>query len=348
LITSGLSAGQRAELGPHPRNHGVLGLLMRSAMPVRVADVSAHPLARGFPPGHPVMRNLVGAPVRLHGQSLGNLYVAEKDGGGDFSEDDERLLMVLACHAAVAIDNTGREHHAGEAIERRLGALAQSNAQLQKLTALVIDAQEDERRRIARDLHDGTAQALTTVLVQLRLLARAAESDAMRTGLLETLELTTAILDGVRLIARDLRPSTLDDLGLVPAVESYAHEFGERWAIEVSTSVTGIRDRLDRDQEVVLYRIIQEALTNVARHASATRVEIDLREDTGRVIASVHDNGVGFVPPGPTDPEDRRLGLLGMQERAQLAGGHVEIRSAPGDGATVTAVVPVRRSEEPG
>ena len=341
FITSGITPEQRAAIGPPPQGHGLLGVILRGSSPVRLADIAAHPLSSGFPPHHPSMTTFLGAPILLRGRNLGNLYLTDKLDGGEFTEEDEQLIQVLASHAAIAIDSARLYEQTNEALAQRLRELRAAHAQLQRLTALVITAQEEERRRIARELHDDTAQALTSVLVRLRLLARQAVRDEVRDGLIELLDLTAAALDGVRRMALDLRPTTLDDLGLVPAVESYARAFGERLGIRVRTDVHGMRGRLPPDRELLVYRVVQEALTNVAKHASATVVEITMRGADSHLTATIRDNGRGFDVTETLAASERGLGLFGMEERAQLAGGSLDVQSAPGAGTTVSLVVPL-------
>jgi signal transduction histidine kinase len=345
FITTGISEEQRALIGPPPHGHGLLGVILRGTVPLRVGRISDHPLSYGFPPNHPPMTSFLGAPILLRGRNLGNLYLTDKQGAPEFSEEDERLLRILAAHAALAIDSTRLYERTNEALAERVRELATANDQLQRLASLVIDAQEEERRRISRELHDDTAQALTSVLVRMRLLARQAVKDEVRDGLLELMELTTGALDGVRRMAIDLRPSTLDDLGLVPAVESYAREFGERWSIDVIVRAQIDGERLPRDRELMVYRIVQEALSNVAKHAGAGRVEITMRREGGHLVATVRDDGRGFDVGAVLESRERGLGIFGMQERAQLAGGYLDLQSAKGAGTTVTLVLPLKGEE---
>jgi signal transduction histidine kinase len=341
FITTGISAEQRAAIGPPPHGHGLLGVILRGAAPLRLARISEHPLSYGFPPNHPPMTSFLGAPILLRGRNLGNLYLTDKQGAPEFSEEDERLLLILAAHAAIAIDGARLYERTNEALAERVRELAVANDHLQRLASLVIDAQEEERRRISRELHDDTAQALTSVLVRMRLLARSAVKEEVREGLLELLDLTAGALDGVRRMALDLRPSTLDDLGLVPAVESYAREFGERWSIDVRVRAQFDGNRLPRNRELMVYRIIQEALSNIAKHAGASAVEITVRREGGHLVATVRDNGRGFDLQTVLASRERGLGLFGMQERAQIAGGYLDLHSDEGGGTTVTLVLPL-------
>jgi len=293
------------------------------------------------------MTSFLGAPILLDGRNLGNLYLTDKAGGLPFTAEDEGLLVTLAAHAAIAIDNALAYERTNEALAQRVRELDEANAQLQHLTSLVIGAQEEERRRIARELHDDTAQALTAVLVRARLLARRALSEEVRAGLLDLLEQISAAIDGVRRMALDLRPSTLDDLGLAPAVESYAREFEERWGIAVRVRVRAdSRLRLPRERELLVYRVVQEALTNVAKHADASAVTIELDAGADEVRAVVRDNGRGFDTDAALTARERGLGLFGMQERALLAGGTLQLESEPGAGTTVTLTVPAPHDED--
>jgi signal transduction histidine kinase len=341
FLTSGISDEERARIGPPPHGRGLLGAILHGTAPLRVSRIEDHPLSAGFPAHHPPMTSFLGAPIMLHGRNLGNLYLTDKQGGDAFSDEDERLILILAAHAAISIDNARLYEQTNAALTQRVRELDEANAQLQRLTSLVINAQEEERRRLSRDLHDDTAQALTSLLVRMRLLARQAVKDEVKHGLLDLLDLTTQALDDVRRMALDLRPSTLDDLGLVPAVESYAREFAERWGIDVRVSAAGGK-RLARDIELIVYRIVQEALANIAKHAGATRVAIEFRREHDHLVVTVDDDGRGFDVAATLASRERGLGLFGMQERAQLAGGYLNLRSAPDTGTTVTLVVPRR------
>jgi signal transduction histidine kinase len=205
----------------------------------------------------------------------------------------------------------------------------------------VLTAQEAERKRIARELHDDTGQALTSILVRLRLLEKTAEDEAVRRNVGELRELTGNALDSVRRMAVDLRPAALDDLGLVPALHSYADKYSNSWPISVTFSAEGLKKRLPPNVELVLYRIVQEALTNVAKHSGARCVEVKLRRRSNTVTVTVVDDGGGFDMRDVMRTEGSGLGLFGMRERLALIGGAVEIQSAPGRGTTVIARVPL-------
>ena len=213
--------------------------------------------------------------------------------------------------------------------------LAEKEAQRSRLMRALLTAQEEERTRIARDLHDQIGQALTAMLIGLdRSLER---PDAA--ALAQLRELASVTLADVRRIALDLRPSVLDELGLEAAVTRYARELHERYRLDVAVLITLPR-RLARQEETVLYRVVQEALTNVVRHARAREVSIVATARGGAVRLVVEDDGVGFDPAALTPAE--QIGLLGMRERVELVGGSLRIESARGAGCSVHARVPER------
>lgn len=199
--------------------------------------------------------------------------------------------------------------------------------------ALVTEAQEEERRRLARDLHDGPAQQRAALIATL--------DDQPGANQVSTKAVASRVLDELRRVARDQRPTLLDDLGIVPALEWLTSETRERTGMGVTLSVEGKPGRLAPDKEVALYRITQEALRNAERHARASAVEVTLRFSDDEIELEVHDDGSGFdVPDQPGGYlHAGRLGLMGMNERAQLAGGSLEIHSVPGDGTAVKAQI---------
>jgi signal transduction histidine kinase len=226
-------------------------------------------------------------------------------------------------------------------LDRVLAEARIYHGQLQQLSSQVLTAHEAERKRIARELHDDTAQALTSILVRLRLLEKTAQDEAVRRNVEELRELTGNALDSVRRMAIDLRPAALDDLGLVPALHSYADKYSNSWPIRVTFSAEGLKKRLPPNVELVLYRIVQEALTNVAKHSGARNVEVKLRRGNNVVTVTVADDGRGFDMRDVMRTEGSGLGLFGMRERLALIGGAVEIQSVPGRGTNVIARVPL-------
>jgi two-component system sensor histidine kinase UhpB len=201
---------------------------------------------------------------------------------------------------------------------------------------LVLRAQEEERKRVARDLHDEVNQALTAILLRLQALMQDAPSPELERELSELKRLVNQAMAELLQLARQLRPSALDDHGLVPALDGQVRRFGEQHGIAAQLRTHGEPDTLGDDQQLVVYRVAQEALANVARHACASRVDVDLTTGDDGVDLCVRDNGRGFdstLPPSG-------LGLNGMAERARLVGGELSIYSSPGSGTTVTLHVP--------
>lgn len=230
-----------------------------------------------------------------------------------------------------------------DAFNAMLAVQEEGRAELAALSSRALAAQEEERRRIARELHDETAQELTALLVRIRLAADGSREPATRERLAELRAAAANALDGVRRLARELRPTILDDLGLVEAVRAHAQDLSARGLVKIAVEVTGCEDRLDPDRELVLYRVIQEALSNAVKHAEARSIEVTLARSDGAITAMVSDNGRGFDPakvvvPSPTG---QGLGLLGMRERLTLVGGKLELDALPGGGTTVRATVPV-------
>jgi PAS domain S-box-containing protein len=217
-----------------------------------------------------------------------------------------------------------------------------NEAARQHLLARAITAQEDERRRVARELHDETGQALSAILIGLRTVEEAPTLEDARSLANRLRRLAADAVRDVGRIARGLRPSILDDLGLSAALHRLAEEVTETTGVQVKVSRTS-HARLAPAIETTLYRIIQEALTNVVRHASARTADVTLFRDARVVRAVVQDDGSGFeVPVAFTASERQRtLGLVGMQERAALLGGTVTIASRPGGGTTVSVTLPM-------
>jgi signal transduction histidine kinase len=237
--------------------------------------------------------------------------------------------------------------------ERHYGQLLARSKQMQdhlrRLSHEILSAQENERKKISRDLHDRVAQTLIAINVKLAVLQRDATVNIA--GLKKTLAGTQRLLDhslnAVHRFARDMRPPILDDLGLAPALLSYAKEFTKRTGVPIRlTTFAGI-ESLDSEKRTVLYRIVQEALTNVAKHAKAGRVDVTIKKIAGTVRLDVRDDGKAFRVDRALHPGMiKRLGLLGMRERAEMVGGRLCIESAPGEGTTVRADIPFGKARK--
>jgi PAS domain S-box-containing protein len=210
---------------------------------------------------------------------------------------------------------------------------------LQLLTRLVL-AQEDERRRIARELHDQLGQQLTALRLTLEMLKAQSVNTEVRTQV-ETLEELALQLDhDVAFRVWELRPSAVEDLGLAAALTNYAHSWSKHFGIRVQLHTSrSTNDRLTLDLETVVYRLAQEALNNIAKHARATHVDVVLERSADHVSLIIEDNGVGFDPPA-AEAAGQGLGLIGMRERAALVGADLQIESTPGSGTTVIVRAP--------
>ncbi len=251
------------------------------------------------------------------------------------------LVFAIGLVLAWRVEREATLRHQAEAVSEEL---QRSKARLQFYLREITDAQESERQRVARELHDDTIQSL--ILVGRSLDALLSKETALADGVKRRAEeartqLDTAI-DGVRRLARDLRPSILDRLGLIPSIEWLLSELARRQGLETRLDVDGEIERLPSEVELCLFRIVQEALRNVEQHARATGVSIALTAKAGQLHVLIQDDGTGFNLGEATGRSG--LGLQGMRERAQLLGGTVEIESEPQGGTTVLATVPTSSS----
>jgi signal transduction histidine kinase len=486
FVTTGLDQETIAAIGDLPRGRGILGVLIQDAHPLRLHDIADDPRSVGFPPNHPPMSSFLGVPILLRGVAYGNLYLTEKEGGGDFTTEDQELVTLLAAQAAVAIENARLfesakrwsdqleslievgnalatevelprmlelvarrlreilharvvvillragedelrvEAVAGEVDDSVLGSRAalsgtkagrvlergrseradsviedpESDHELTRtlgmLTALyvpmrlrneaigliiagdklvpdrrfssedlrlaetfasraavaadqgrriqrdafrrVVAAQEEERRRLARELHDETGQALTSILLGLKALEESEDLAGLNDAVGVLRDRVVDTLRDVRRLAVELRPAALDDFGLEPALERLTSGFAEQTGIKVELESRLHDDRLPEEVETVLYRIVQEALTNIAKHAHADRVSIVVTQKSGSVGAIIEDDGRGFDPKGGVDGG---IGLIGMRERVALLDGSLRIESGEGNGTTLVVEVPL-------
>jgi signal transduction histidine kinase len=257
-------------------------------------------------------------PLVAGGRPIGVIVAHDRDGADPrFTDADLRLAETFAPRAAVAVDLSARV--AGDALRR------------------VVEAQELERRRLARELHDQTGQELTSVLLGLKAVEEAKTDEQRAVALAAVREQVVETLHDVRRLAVELRPKALDDFGLVAALEHLRDTFSEQTGMRVDLEAN-VGDRLPSDVETALYRIVQEALTNIVKHAQASTVSIVLARSSRAITAVIEDNGRGFTAGDGGDG----MGLLGMDERLALLGGKLKVESSPGAGATIVAEVPVR------
>jgi signal transduction histidine kinase len=224
----------------------------------------------------------------------------------------------------------------------RYREIATARAELKQLSARLVEAQENERRSIARELHDEVGQALTGVRVELANLSRKIrnrEVDGLDVKVDEIKELVEDSVGAVRNMALLLRPSMLDDLGLVPALEWQAREVSKRTGVRVKVAAESVSDSLPEEHKTCIYRVVQEALHNCVQHAEASVVRVTVRQEPERLLLAIQDDGRGF-----NAQQDRGLGMLGMQERVSHLGGTFSVESEPGRGAIVCIVLPLTKS----
>jgi signal transduction histidine kinase len=333
FVYRGMDDATVARIGALPRGVGLLGAAAVAKGPVRIDDVGADPRFTGFPARHPPMGAFLGVPVGRGGRHLGNLYLTDPIDRVRFDATDEALVMTLAAFAAGAVESSellAAERARADAVARSERAEVAA-AEGQEMLVAVIAAQEAERARVARDLHDDIGQALTSVLLGLRQL-NDPSIVALRDIVVDAIRRT-------RQLAFDLHPTVLDDVGLAAAISRLAAEVSARTGVAVDAVVDGVppREELSAEIATVAYRVVQESLTNVIRHARARTVSVTVTVHGGRLRAVVEDDGVGFDPSRSSED----LGLRGMRERAGLVHGTLSIASAPGRGTSVALEVPV-------
>ena len=318
FVVDGITDEQMRDIGPLPRQHGLLGVMLSQPRPVRLTDIRQHPQFGWWPDAHPVLDAFLGMPIVDGGRILGALYLANKAGG--FTGEDEALVGLVAAHAAIALVN------------------ARLHERVRELSIV------DERHRIARDLHDAVTQKLFSVRLiadaTATLLARdppqtdraAAEVATLRT-------LAAEATEELRTIVAGLRPADLVGDGLELALRKHVelldrvHEARVRYIGEPVPRLPPGR------VQAAAYRVAQEALHNALRHAGPASVEVDLRASDTTLILSVRDDGGGFDPTA--GEATRRLGLASMRERARSVGGRLTVASRRGTGTTVRLEVPV-------
>jgi PAS domain S-box-containing protein len=317
------------------KGQGIVGWVIEKGEPALVLDVSQDSRFFGkFDQGSGfTTRSIICVPLQTRKQTIGAIEVINRR-SSSFTQGDLRLLSWLATPAAIAIQNA-------QLFEQvQLG-----HKRLQSLSRRLVEIQETERRHIARELHDEASQALTSLMVGLRLLEREVDSpEAIVAQVAELKSRVSDILENLHRLAIDLRPASLDHLGLVAALRQYIKTFGQQHNLTMQFEVVGLDDkRLSPAVETNLYRIVQEALTNVVRHTQATRIDVLLERRGDQLITIVEDDGAGFDPQSAG--QNGRLGLLGMRERAEMLGGALVIESTIGTGTTIYVEVPYVHSD---
>jgi signal transduction histidine kinase len=277
----------------------------------------------------------------LGGHPTGLLLLGRKRSGQPFTSDDIAILRTLANQTAIAVQNA-RSYAALEQLTRDKDRLYQESLRhqrnLQLLSRRMMEVSERTLQRVAHELHDDLGQGLTSIKMELGLIERSLPDDsAIRPPLAEARTQVGTLLQSVRQLSQLLRPAVLDDLGLVAAMQSYVTRFGQRTGLTIRLHCPSAATRFPAPIEVALYRVTQEALTNIARHAEAHRVDITLGSSAAAVHLRIVDDGRGFDANQflQSPPSGHGMGVLGMRERVATYGGHFDIRSQPGHGTTV-------------
>jgi signal transduction histidine kinase len=315
FITAGMSDELIAAMGPLPRTHGLLGAMLESPASYRTSDIRQDPRFRGWwPRAHPQMRSFLGVPIVARGSVIAAFYVTDKEGADEFDEADQRVIEMLAAHAAVAIENA------------RL---------LERSRELSI---VEERNRLARELHDSVSQKLFGLVLGAEsagtLLDRDPEAAAEQVARLG--ELAQEALGELRELIFELRPASLEEEGLAATLRKEVDVLRRVHGRDIELRIAG---SVDCASEGEVLRVAQEALNNALRHAEAERIELRMEARDGRLIVTVADDGIGF-DPADRALRSRRLGLTSMEERALALGGTLNVVSRPGEGTTVTLEVP--------
>ncbi|HET7686084.1 MAG TPA: GAF domain-containing sensor histidine kinase [Candidatus Limnocylindria bacterium] len=319
FITSGISAEGRARIGDLPRGHGLLGLIIRENRTYRVPDIATHPQRYGFPPHHPQMHSFLGMPIRARDEVVGRLYLTNKVGAAEFSEEDARLVEMFALHAGIAIENAR--------LYDRVGRLA------------IVD----ERDRISRDLHDSVIQAIyaqTLALDDVPDLVAEDPAEASR-RVDEAIDALHAVIRDIRNFIFGLRPVLLEAGTFATGLRQLATELHRNGGVTVQVDVDeagGTLEVLPIETTVELLAITREALSNIARHASATKARVAVGVEQGLLRLEIEDDGRGFA--GAEGTEHGHHGLGNMRARSRALGAGLEVRSTPGRGTRIIVTLP--------
>jgi signal transduction histidine kinase len=322
FVTVGITPVERAGLGDPPTGHGLIGVLIRDQHPLRIPDIAADPRSSGFPPNHPPMRSLLGAPVAGRGKVFGNIYLTDKQGEEAFDAEDERVLMVLATQAAIAVENA-----------RLYDEAERSGRELRRLEML------DERERIAKELHDGVIQSLFGVGISLQAVAALVSEPVMSARLEAAVEDIDRAIRDLRNYIFGLRPGILADRQLDQALHELCSKFEKRSGVVTVAQIdAGVAAELASKAADVV-QLTREPLSNVGKHAEATTCRVSLsRGPDGGAILEIDDDGLGF----DTGNDSAGLGLPNLRDRVVALGGDFSLRSVPGEGTTLTMRLPLK------
>lgn len=307
-------------------DHPVVHRILTTGTAVVIPDVRAR-ADWSLPTDGSSEASWMGVPLFARGDVAG-LFSLSKGEPGYFNEEHVKLAEAISSQASIAVENAVLFEQMQASTER-----------MRSLSRRLVEAQESERRRIARELHDEAGQALASLRFGLRLLEREIDEGGSASGrVAELMERTDAVIDALHRLAADLRPASLDHLGLEAALRQYSRSAASKFGLAVRFKARGFNsERLPAVVETALYRVVQEAMTNVVRHARATRVDVLAQRHGDRVTVMVEDDGVGFEPDQVQHGD--HFGLLGLRERAEALGGSLTVESRPGAGTTVVVEV---------
>jgi len=339
-----------------PLRPSIFARVVLENRPVRSADAMTDPTRIGQPRGHPPVQAFLGVPLRSRGTPMGMIGVANRPDA--YTDEHEQLLMTYAAQVAIAIRNAQlyEELKAAKAdLERKVverteelnqakEALAQHAQELRLLLAQTVTIQERERARIAHNMHDGVNQLIIGAILEVKAAReRLSRGNAARVeSALQRVRAVLGQVDGeIKRIIHDLRPPTLDALGLPPAITRYAERYQVFTGLPCQVQISGPPRRLDPEVEIGLYRVMQEALQNAAAHAQASATYVHLTFLPQAVRLEIGDDGRGFDLPHILAQRDGHLGIVGMNERAQTMGGSLSIETRPEMGTHVILEVPL-------
>jgi signal transduction histidine kinase len=311
--TSGITAEERARIGPLPEGRGILGLLQTDPRPLRLADLKDHPASVAFPANHPPMHSFLGVPVIWRKRVIGNLYLTEKINAAEFSEEDEQALITLAAQAAVAIENARLYEQEGHM------------------------ARMEERHRIGMDLHDGVMQTLYGVALLIEGAAVQIGDGEVAEDLGRAVDRLNAAIADLRSYVLELRPIRGSDRPLSDSLPEVARQVAANALLRVDLDISAECDRLlTREQREAVFYVAADGMGNVARHARASSLGVRLSRNAHLVVLEISDDGVGFDGERAVGG----LGLRNMRERAFAVGGMFHITTAPGAGTRIRFELP--------
>jgi PAS domain S-box-containing protein len=319
---------------------GLWGEAVRQRKPIITNDYAApNPYIKGTPQGHVQIRRHMNIPVFDGSRIVAVAGVANKE--EDYVETDVRQLQLL-------MQSMWRHIQRKRAQE----ALEESESRLRFLTTRLLNAQEQERKRISNELHDELGQALLTLKLQIRALQRRLRDDQkeIKLDFEHVFEHINMVTENVRRLSKDLSPSILEDLGLVAAINWLAQSTGKRHYINITCDVDDLHGSLDQEEELLLFRVVQEALTNMIKHSRTRQASVSARKDLNGITVTIADMGVGFDVERvlARKTPKRGLGLAAMDERVRMLGGKLDLQSSPDAGTRLSLIIPARSvSSEP-